>query len=40
MVPIVQEAERAPGPVWMSVDNPAPTRIQSPDRPAHTKLLY
>jgi hypothetical protein len=33
-VPIVQEAGWAPGPVWTGVENLAPTRIRSPDRPA------
>jgi hypothetical protein len=33
-VPIVQEAQCAPGPVWTSAENLAPTGIRSPDRPA------
>jgi len=33
-VPIVQEAEWAPGPVWTGVENLAPTGVRSPDRPA------
>jgi len=33
-VPIVQEAEWAPGPVWTGAENLAPTGIRSPDRPA------
>jgi hypothetical protein len=33
-VPIVQEAGWAPGSVWTSAENLAPTRIPSPDRPA------
>ena len=32
-VPIVQEAEWAPGAVWMGAANLTPTRIQTPDRP-------
>ena len=39
-VPIVQEARWAPGSVWMSAENLAPTRIQSLDHPAYSKLLY
>jgi len=39
-VPIVQEAGWAPGPVWTSVENLAPTRIRSPDRPARSESLY
>ena len=39
-VPIVQEAGWAPGPVWTGAENLAPTGIQSPDRPAHSQLLY
>jgi hypothetical protein len=35
LVPIVQEAEWAPGPVWTGAENLAPTGIRSPDRPAH-----
>jgi hypothetical protein len=37
-VPIVQEAEWAPGPVWTGAENLAPTGIRSPDyaiRPTH-----
>jgi hypothetical protein len=34
-VPIVQEAEWAPGLVWTSVENLAYTGIRFPDRPAH-----
>jgi hypothetical protein len=40
LVPIVQEAGWAPGPVWMGVENLAPTRIRSLDRPAHNESLY
>jgi hypothetical protein len=39
-VPIIQEAGRAPGPVWTCEKNLAPTGIRSPDRPAHSQLLY
>jgi hypothetical protein len=39
-VPILQEAGWAPGPVWMVAEIHAPTRIPSPDRPAHRESLY
>jgi hypothetical protein len=39
-VPIVQEAEWAPGPVWTGAENLAPTGIRSPDRPARSQSLY
>jgi hypothetical protein len=39
-VPIVQEAGWAPGPVWTGAENVALTGILSPDRPAHSELLY
>jgi hypothetical protein len=39
-VPIVQEAEWAPGPVWTCAKNLARTGIRSPDRPAHSQSLY
>jgi hypothetical protein len=39
-VPIVQEAGWAPGPVWTGVENLTPTRIQSPNCPAHSRSLY
>jgi hypothetical protein len=39
-VPIVQEAGWAPGPVWRSAENLAPTGIRSPDRPARSESLY
>jgi hypothetical protein len=39
-VPIVQEAGWAPGPVWTGAENLTPTRIQSPDHPAHSQSLY
>ena len=35
-VPIVQEAGRAPGPVWIGGENLTPTGIRSPDRPARS----
>ena len=38
-VPIVQEAEWAPGPVWTGGKS-RPTGIRSPDRPAHSQSLY
>ena len=38
-VPIVQEAEGAPGPVWTGAENPASTEIRSPDRPARSESL-
>jgi hypothetical protein len=39
-VPIVWEAGWSPGPVWTCVKNLAPTRIRSPDCPAHSQSLY
>jgi hypothetical protein len=39
-VPIVQEAGWAPGPVWIGVENLAPTGIRSPDLPARSESLY
>ena len=39
-VPIVQEAGWAPGPVWTSAENLAPTGIRSQDRPARSQSLY
>jgi len=39
-VPIVQEAGRAPGPVWTGAENLASTGIRSPDRPARSDLVY
>jgi len=39
-VPIVQEAEWTPGPVWTGAENLAPTGIRSPDRPARSQSLY
>jgi hypothetical protein len=40
LVPIVQEAEWAPGPVWTGAENLAPTGIRSPGRPARSQSLY
>jgi hypothetical protein len=40
LVPIVQEAEWAPGLVWTGAENLAPNGIRSPDRPAHSQSLY
>jgi hypothetical protein len=37
---VVQEAGWAPGPVWTSAKNLAPTGVQSPGRPAHSQSLY
>ena len=39
-VPITQEAGWAPGPVWTSAENLAPTRIRSPYSPARSRSLY
>ena len=39
-VPILQEVGWAPRAVWTSVENLAPTRIRSPDRPARSESLY
>jgi hypothetical protein len=39
-VPIVQEAEWAPGPVWRGAKNLVHKRIRSPDRPARSESLY
>jgi hypothetical protein len=40
LVPIVQEAGWAPGPVWTCAKNLALTGIWSPDRPARSQPLY
>ena len=40
LVPIVQEAVWAPGPVRTGVENLAPTGFRSPDRPACILSLY
>jgi hypothetical protein len=39
-VPIVQESEWAPGPVWTCAKNLAPTGIRSPNRPVRSQSLY
>ena len=39
-VPIIQEAGRAPGPVWTGAENLASTGIRSPDRPSRSESLY
>ena len=39
-VPIVEEAELAPGPAWTGAKNLAPTGIRSLDRPARSESLY
>jgi len=39
LVPTVQEAEWAPGPVWTGAENLASTGIRSPDRPARSESL-
>ena len=39
-VPVVQEAEWVPGPVWTGAENLVPTGIRSPDRPAGSESLY
>jgi hypothetical protein len=39
-VPIVQEAEWAPGSVWTGAENLAPTGIRSPDRSLRSQSLY
>jgi len=38
-VPLLQEAEWAPGPIWTGAENLAPTGIRSPDRPVHIQSL-
>jgi len=40
LVPIVQEAGWAPGPVWTGAENIVPTGIRSPDHPARSQSLY
>ena len=40
LVPIVQEAWWAPGPVWTGAENLAPKGIRSPDRLARSQSLY
>ena len=39
-VPIVQEAEWAPGLVWTDAENLAHAGIRSTDRPARSESLY
>ena len=39
-LPIVQEAEWAPGQVWTRAENLAHTGIRSPDPPARSESLY
>jgi hypothetical protein len=38
--PIVEEAGWAPEPIWTGAENPAPTRIRSPERPTRSRSLY
>jgi len=40
LVPILQEAKWAPGPVWTGSENLAPHRDSIPDRPARSRSLY
>ena len=40
LVPIVQEAGWAPGPVWTGAENLAPTEVRSLDHPARSQSLY
>jgi len=37
LVPIVQEAGWAPGPVWTGAENRSPNGIRSPDPPARSE---
>ena len=39
-VPLVREAEWAPGPVWTGAEILAPTGIRSQDRSARSESLY
>jgi hypothetical protein len=39
-VPIVHEATRASGPVWMGTKKLASTRMRTPDRPPFSEALY
>jgi len=39
-LPILQEAERASGPVWTGVENFTSTGIRYPYRPSRSKSLY
>jgi hypothetical protein len=40
LLPIEYEAGLAPGPIWTSAENLVPTKIRSPDSPAHSESLY
>jgi hypothetical protein len=40
LVPIVQEAGWATGPVWIGAENLVPTRIRSPDLPQPVASRY
>jgi len=40
LVPTLQEAGWAPGPVWTGAENIALTGIRSPDRPAGSQSLH
>ena len=40
LVPFVQEAGWAPGPVWTGAENLVFTGIRSPDRPVRSQSLY
>ena len=40
LVPLVQDVEWAPRPVWTGSENLAPTGIRSPDRPARSQSLF
>jgi len=40
LVPIVQEAGWAPGPVWTGAENVTPIGVWSPDCPARNQSLY
>jgi hypothetical protein len=40
LVPIVQEAGWAPGPVWTGAENLTPTGIRFANRPARSQSLY
>jgi hypothetical protein len=40
LIPIVQTAGWAPGPVWTGAENLNPTEIRSPGRPAYSQPLY
>ena len=39
-VPILYEAEWAPGPLWTVAENFAPTGIRTFDRPSRSQSLY